>query len=68
MVPEFDLRVIDATRPITSQQREVREFVGPLLSGCLRRPVMPYGRLLEEHRLSGYYLKDQRTSPAFTRV
>lgn len=58
MVDEFQLRVIDARKPITVQQREVRKIVAPLLTGCLRRPVMPYGQLLEKHRLTGYYLRN----------
>ncbi len=58
MVPEFGLHVIDATLPITEQQRRVRAVVGPLLDGCLRKPVMPYARLMEEQGLAGTYLKD----------
>lgn len=58
MVPEFGLHVIDATLPITLQQKQVRAIVGPLLEGCLRRPVMPYARLMQEQGLSGTYLKD----------
>lgn len=57
MVPEFRLHVIDATLPITEQQRQVREVVGPLLKGCLRRPMMPYGRLRDEHGLTCMYVK-----------
>ncbi len=57
MVPEFGLHVIDATLPITQQQRQVRAVVEPLLNGCLRRPVTPYARLRDEQGLSGYYLK-----------
>ena len=60
MVPEFGLNVIDATLPITEQQRRVREHVKPLLKGCLRRPEMPYGQLSSDHGLSGRYLKEQR--------
>ncbi|MDX2199076.1 MAG: thymidylate kinase [Phycisphaerae bacterium] len=58
MVPEFGLHVIDATLPITQQQRQLREFVAPLLSGCLRKPIMPYGRLAEEHGVRGVYLAE----------
>lgn len=57
MVPEFGLHVIDATLPITEQQRQVRAVIGPLLTGCLRRPVMPYARLNQEQGLTGVYLK-----------
>lgn len=64
MVPEFGLHVIDATLPITAQQRQVRAVVEPLLSGCLRRPVMPYARLREEQGLSGYYLSGRDGAPA----
>jgi dTMP kinase len=58
IVPEFGLHVIDATLPITEQQRQVREVVGPLLAGCLRRPIMPHFELLQEQGLSGRYLKE----------
>lgn len=57
MVPEFELQVIDATLPIAEQQRQMRKLVSPLLSGCLRRPVLPYARLMNEHGVSGHYLK-----------
>lgn len=57
MVPEFRLQVIDATLPITEQQRQVRDLVAPLLEGCLHRPVMPYAQLTSEHGLSGHYLR-----------
>lgn len=60
MVPEFGLHVIDATRPITEQQRQVRKLVAPLLGGCLRRPVMPHARLMSEHGVTGHYLRDVR--------
>jgi dTMP kinase len=60
MVPEFDLQVIDATLPITEQQRRVREIVAPLLNGCLARPVMPYAELSREQGLSGHYLGELR--------
>lgn len=58
MVPEFDLITIDATLPISEQQRQVRKHVGPLLKGCLSRPTTPYAHLLSAHGLSGHYLKD----------
>lgn len=61
IVPEFDLHVIDATLPITQQQRQMRELVAPLLDGCLRRPTMPYGRLMDEHGLRGSYLHAAET-------
>ncbi len=56
MVPEFGLSVIDATLPITEQQRQVRSLVRPLLDACLKRPVMPYSQLAAEQGLSGRYL------------
>lgn len=61
MVPEFGLRVIDATLPITQQQRQVRELVEPLLAGCLRRPVLTYADLLRDENLTGHYLDEKKT-------
>lgn len=63
MVPEFDLTVIDATLPITEQQRQVRKIVGNMLDSCLTRPSTPYGRLLTEHGLSGHYLREVGARP-----
>lgn len=60
MVAEFDLRVIDAALPITRQQESVRQVIAPLLAGALKRPVMPYARLLAEHGLTGRYLNEIR--------
>ncbi len=60
LVPEFDLKVIDATLPITEQQHQVRELVRPLLNGCLRRPMMPYSQFFNELGLSGHYVKELR--------
>jgi dTMP kinase len=60
MVPEFALQVIDATLPITEQQRQVRDIVAPLLNGCLARPVMPYAELARDQGLSGHYLGELR--------
>ncbi len=60
MVPEFNLQVIDATLPITEQQRQVRHIVAPLLNGCLAKPVMPYAELAREQGLSGHYLTELR--------
>lgn len=58
MVPEFGLRVIDATLPITQQQRQVRDAVATLLSGCLKRPMSPYWQLGGDLGVSGHYLRD----------
>lgn len=58
MVPEFGLQVVDATLPITEQQRLVRKIVGPLLDGCLRRPTLPYAELAREQGLTGHYLNE----------
>lgn len=58
MVPEFGLQVIDATRPITEQQKEVRKSVALLLSGCLKRPTSPYRELGGDLGVSGHYLRD----------
>jgi dTMP kinase len=58
MVPEFGLQVIDATQPITQQQRQVREAVAPLLAGCLKKPMSPYWQLGGDLGVSGHYLRD----------
>jgi len=58
IIGKFDICVIDATRPISDQQRQVREFVRPLLAGCLRLPEEPHLGLLREHGVSGRYLRD----------
>jgi len=60
MIGEFGLQVIDATRPITEQQRQVREFVRPLLDTCLKLPVEPRTQLGSELGLSGHYLREVR--------
>jgi dTMP kinase len=57
IVDEFGLHVIDATLPITQQQRKMRDLVRPLLEGCLKRPVEPWSGVLGEVGLSGHYLK-----------
>jgi len=66
MVPECGLSVIDATLPITEQQRQVREFVKPLLSTCLKLPSGPRTQLDAELGLTGHYLREmhRRTEPA----
>ncbi len=58
MVPEFDLHVIDATLPITEQQRQVRGFVKGMLDRCLKRQTVPFSELFSEQGLSGHYLLD----------
>ena len=63
MVPEFGLHVIDATLPITEQQRQVRDAVRPLVGNCLKRPVLPYSQLSSDLGISGYYLKDLEPKP-----
>jgi len=66
LIPELGLCVIDATRPITEQQRQVREIVRPILEGCLQQPVAPHAQLLGELGVSGHYLRElkSRTDPA----
>jgi dTMP kinase len=61
-VAEFKLEVIDATLPITQQQRKVRDLVRPLLQGCLKSPVEPWPSHFGEFGLSGHYLKHQSPS------
>lgn len=63
IVPEFDLQVIDATKPITEQQKQVREAIAPLLSGCLKRPMSPYWQLGSDLGVSGHYLRDLENRP-----
>lgn len=58
MVDEFDLAVIDATLPISEQQRRVREMVEPLLNGAMRVPRMPEAELLAGENLTGRYLAE----------
>ena len=58
IIPEFDLSVLDATRPLSDQQRQVREFVRPLLAGCLRSPDEPQAGTLRELGVAGRYLKE----------
>jgi len=63
LIPEFDLCVIDATRPITDQQRQVRELTRPILQGCLKLPQEPHSQWLGEMGISGRYLKDMHVRP-----
>lgn len=58
IIPPFELSVIDATRPIADQQRQVREFVRPLLSGCLQMPDEPQAGTLRDLGVSGRYLRE----------
>jgi dTMP kinase len=60
IITEFDLCVIDATRPIFHQQRQVREFVRPLLEGCLRLPDEPHAGIMRDLGVAGRYLRDLR--------
>jgi dTMP kinase len=60
IIDEFDVGLIDATHPITDQQRQVREFVRPLLNGCLRIPDEPHAGRLRELGVAGRYLKELR--------
>ena len=39
LVDEFPLRVMDATRPVEVQQRELRREIKPLLAGLTRDGV-----------------------------
>jgi dTMP kinase len=63
-VEEFKLEVIDATLPITQQQRKVRDLVRPLLQGCLKRPVEFWPPHFGEFGISGTYLKLQQSTGA----
>jgi len=56
MVPEFDLEVIDATRPIFDQQMEFRRIVAPLLEGALKTEVHSLVEALRDGGLTGRYL------------
>jgi dTMP kinase len=65
MVPEFGLTVIDATLPISEQQKQVRSIVKPLLDGCLKQDSLPTARLYDEYGVTGRYLAPEpRTAPA----
>jgi dTMP kinase len=58
MVPEFEFCVVDATQPITTQQRQLREHVQPLLNGSMRLPDSPQTLMLHELGVSGHYLRE----------
>lgn len=58
IVRELNLHVIDATLPITQQQKQMRDLVAPLLDCGLRKPIMPYARLTQEHGLRGTYIPE----------
>jgi dTMP kinase len=58
IIPQFELSVIDATRPIADQQAQVRGHVRPMLTGCLRLPDEPQAGMLRELGVSGRYLRE----------
>jgi dTMP kinase len=62
MVPEFDLTVIDATLPISDQQRKLRGLVKPLLEGCLKQTGISRDGLKHRFGLSGQYLPSPGTA------
>jgi len=57
MVDEFDLTVIDATRPLLEQQDDVRAIVEPHLTNVLRSDTSSWREVLAQEGLQGRYLK-----------
>ncbi|HEC21746.1 MAG TPA: thymidylate kinase [Chloroflexi bacterium] len=58
MVEEFNLTVIDATRPLLEQQDEVRAIVAPHLRNVLRIDRGGWREVLAAEGLHGRYLQD----------
>jgi dTMP kinase len=58
MIAEFGFTVIDATRPMTAQQREVREIVRPHAEGTLRAPPSAWKAVVRDSRIFGRYLDE----------
>jgi len=58
MIAEFGFTVIDATRPMTAQQREVREIIGPHAEGALRAPPSAWKAVVRDSRIFGRYLDE----------
>ncbi len=58
MVDEFDLTVIDATRPLLEQQDEVRNRVGPHLKNVVSIQPNPWREVLSRERLHGRYIEN----------
>lgn len=58
MVDEFNLTVIDATRPLLEQQEDVRKLVAPHLSNVLKADYSGWREVLTKERLHGRYLNE----------
>ncbi|HEV8325441.1 MAG TPA: thymidylate kinase [Myxococcota bacterium] len=58
MTTEFGLTVIDATKPMTRQQREVRDIVRPHADGTLRAPPSAWKAVVRDSRIFGRYLDE----------
>jgi dTMP kinase len=63
MVDEFDLTVVDATRPLVEQQQTVRQIVEPHLEGVLETERVPWGKALMDGQLQGRYLSEMEGVP-----
>lgn len=57
MIDEFDLTVIDATRPLLEQQDEVRQIVAPHLKNVLLAEPSAWREVLAQEGLHGRYLE-----------
>lgn len=57
MVDEFDLTVIDASKPLLEQQEIVRQIVRPHLNNVLRADTSGWRAVLSTEGLHGRYLK-----------
>ncbi len=57
MVDEFDLTVIDASKPLLEQQEIVRQIVQPHLNNVLRADTSGWRAVLSTEGLHGRYLK-----------
>lgn len=58
IVPEYGLHRIDATLPISEQQEQFRNAVRRHLNGNLRAPRIPYAELVQEHGVTGRYIRE----------
>jgi dTMP kinase len=63
MVDEFNLTVVEATRPLVEQQQTVRQIVEPHLEGVLEIERIPWGKALMAGQLQGRYLPEMEGMP-----
>jgi dTMP kinase len=57
MIDEFDLTVINATKPLLEQQEKVQETVKPHLESALRAEASAWKEVLTQESLQGRYLE-----------